>query len=59
MASSPVRLTPARVLQTVAALQRRPQPIRHEPPPCTWCQGPTVWTTGNKTRCTRCGYIPS
>lgn len=52
-------LTPARVLQTVAALRQRPAPARREAPPCAWCHGRTVWTTGNKTRCTRCGYIPS
>jgi hypothetical protein len=59
MPSPTERLTPTRVLTTVASLLRHAAPTPQDAPPCEWCQGPTVWTNGNKTRCTRCGYVPS
>lgn len=59
MSSSAPRLTPTTVLATVARLLRPAPPMPSAAPPCPWCQGLTVWTTGNKTRCTRCGYVPS
>jgi len=59
MPPPPVRLMPTEVLATVASLLRQAAPTPDEAPACEWCHGPTVWTTGNKTRCTRCGYVPS
>ena len=59
MLSPAERLTPTQVLATIAALLPKTAPAAHDAPPCEWCHGPTVWTTGNKTRCTRCGYVPS
>jgi len=59
MPSSAERLMPTQVLATVASLLPPATPTSSEAPPCEWCHSPTVWTTGNKTRCTRCGYVPS
>ena len=59
MPSPTERLTPAQVLATLARLVSRTAPMAQDAPPCEWCHGLTVWTTGNKTRCTRCGYVPS
>lgn len=52
-------LTPAHVFDVVAPLLRRSLSLNQESPRCDWCHGPAVWTTGNKTRCTVCGYVPS
>jgi len=57
--SPAARLTPTNVLAIVAPLLQQSSPPSQEAPPCEWCHGPTVWTTGNKTRCTHCGYVPS
>ena len=59
MPSPAERLMPTDVLATVASLLQPATLALSEAPPCEWCHGPTVWTTGNKTRCTRCGYVPS
>jgi hypothetical protein len=59
MSSPAERLTSTQVLATIATLLSKTVPAAHDAPPCEWCYGPTVWTTGNKTRCTRCGYVPS
>jgi hypothetical protein len=59
MSSPAERLTPTQVLVTIATLLSKTVPAAHDAPSCEWCHGPTVWTTGNKTRCTRCGYVPS
>jgi hypothetical protein len=59
MSSPPERLTPHQVLTILTTLRPQTAPTAHDAPPCEWCHGITVWTTGNKTRCTRCGYVPS
>lgn len=59
MASTAEPLTTARVLATVTPLLARPASEEHAGPRCPWCHGPAVWTTGNKARCTVCGYVPS
>jgi len=59
MPSHAERLMPTQVLATIATLLSKTTPAVPDAPPCEWCHGLTVWTTGNKTRCTRCGYVPS
>ena len=59
MPSEAQRLTPAAVLMTVVPLLQRRAVPDHEGQQCAWCHGPAVWTTGNKTRCTVCGFVPS
>ncbi len=52
-------LTTTSVLTTVAPLLQRTPSKEQGSPRCDWCHGVAVWTTGNKTRCTVCGYVPS
>jgi hypothetical protein len=52
-------LTTASVLATVVPLLQREKTTHNPGPRCTWCHGLAVWTTGNKVRCTVCGYVPS
>jgi hypothetical protein len=53
------RLMPDVVLTTVGPLLQRVLAPDRDAPRCPWCYGPAVWTTGNKTRCTVCGFVPS
>ena len=59
MPSEIERLTPATVLTKIIPLLQRIVTPEHENPRCLWCHGPAVWTTGNKARCTVCGFVPS
>jgi hypothetical protein len=59
MPSNHQSLTTTSVLMTVTPLLQRRQPTVQEGPRCVWCHGLAVWTTGNKVRCTVCGYVPS
>lgn len=59
MAQPVDRLAPSDVLTTILPLLQRAVATTSTEPRCPWCHGPAVWTTGNKARCTRCGYVPS
>jgi hypothetical protein len=59
MASHPESLTTVDVLAAVTPLLARWAQEESAAPRCPWCHGPAVWTTGNKARCTVCGYVPS
>lgn len=59
MSSKAEPLTPASVLATIGPLLQRLPDAAGDTPRCVWCHGPAVWTTGNKVRCTICGFVPS